>query len=226
MIMLVNSRLRELRKSLDLTQENMGTFCGISKSAYSMIENGRTKLTARNRALIVDALNVSETWLDTGTGDMFINGRKPSVNIDLVNNLAPKNYLLVPVFSVDVIDTINILDKSLILKHIPFVNAQPEDLGMVVIGNSMSPIFPPGSTILLHPMPKWRSYVEFGQVYLVVLSDGRKILKEIRRSLDTAATSAHFICHSYNPEYDQTELPLSLIKNIYIVKAVFYQTCM
>lgn len=80
--MLITNRLRQLRKSLDLTQQNMGKLCGISKSAYSMIENGRSKLTMRNRALIIDALNVNESWLDTGTGDMFISGRKPSKSLD------------------------------------------------------------------------------------------------------------------------------------------------
>lgn len=224
--MLITNRLRQLRKSLDLTQQNMGKLCGISKSAYSMIENGRSKLTMRNRALIIDALNVNESWLDTGTGDMFISGRKPSKSLNLVSNLPPKDYLMVPVFSVDVIDSISVLDKSLILKYVPFVNAQPEDLSMVVIGNSMAPIFPPGATALLHPMQQWRTYVEFGQVYLIVLSDGRKILKEIRRPLDAQKAITHFVCHSYNLEYDQTELPISIIKNLYIVKAVFYQTCM
>ena len=77
--------MRLLRKTLGYTQEKMGVICGIKKSAYSMIENGYTQLSARNRQFLIDTLGVNMLWLDEGEGEMF--GSESSVyeNIDALS---------------------------------------------------------------------------------------------------------------------------------------------
>ncbi|HBF65889.1 MAG TPA: XRE family transcriptional regulator [Clostridium sp.] len=67
----MNSRLKELRKSLNLTQKQFGDVLGITNSAISDIEKGKASLTDRNISLICEKLNVNEEWLRYGKGDIY-----------------------------------------------------------------------------------------------------------------------------------------------------------
>ena len=69
----MNERLQQLRKTLKLSQEAFGKKLGVSKSAVSNMESGRYNMTDTVLKLACQSLNVSEKWLKTGKGDMFIN---------------------------------------------------------------------------------------------------------------------------------------------------------
>lgn len=72
----MNTRIKELRKSLKLTQKEFGDVLGISHAGVSKIENGTVALTDRNINTLVKYYNVNELWLREGVGDMFNNLRK------------------------------------------------------------------------------------------------------------------------------------------------------
>ena len=67
----MNKRLRELRKSLKLTQQEFGSKIGLSNASIGNIENGIINLTDRNVSLICSTYNVNEDWLRNGNGEMF-----------------------------------------------------------------------------------------------------------------------------------------------------------
>lgn len=67
----MNKRLRELRKSLKLTQQDFGSKIGLSNTSIGNIENGVINLTDRNISLICSTYNVNESWLRDGKGEMF-----------------------------------------------------------------------------------------------------------------------------------------------------------
>lgn len=67
----MNRRLRELRKSLKLTQQEFGSKIGLSNTSIGNIENGVINLTDRNISLICSTYNANEDWLRTGKGQMF-----------------------------------------------------------------------------------------------------------------------------------------------------------
>lgn len=67
----MNTRIRELRKSLKLTQQEFGNKIGLSKASIGNIENGIINLTDRNVSLICSTYNVNENWLRNGEGEMF-----------------------------------------------------------------------------------------------------------------------------------------------------------
>ena len=67
----MNTRMRELRKSLKLTQQEFGNKIGLSKASIGNIENGIINLTDRNVSLICSTYNVNENWLRNGEGEMF-----------------------------------------------------------------------------------------------------------------------------------------------------------
>ena len=84
----MNNRVKDLRKSLNLTQAEFGNEIGITKSAISRIENDVAPLSDRNIQLLVEKFDVNPLWLKTGEGDMFL-----SIKADLVDQLA-KEYKL------------------------------------------------------------------------------------------------------------------------------------
>lgn len=65
------NRVRELRKSLDLTLEKFGKKLGVGKTAISNIENETRNLTEQMLLAICREFNVNEEWLRDGSGDMF-----------------------------------------------------------------------------------------------------------------------------------------------------------
>ena len=64
-------RVKAIRVSKGLTQEEFGKRIGVQKSAMSKIERGETSLTNQNRLSICREFGVSEAWLQTGEGDIF-----------------------------------------------------------------------------------------------------------------------------------------------------------
>lgn len=68
----MNVRIKELRKELQLSQEEFGKKLGITKSAISLLESGKTRLTEKNILAICREFKVNEDWLRTGRGDMFV----------------------------------------------------------------------------------------------------------------------------------------------------------
>ena len=65
------NRVRELRKSLDLTLEKFGKKLGVGKTAISNIENETRNLTEQMLLAICREFNVNEEWLRNGSGEMF-----------------------------------------------------------------------------------------------------------------------------------------------------------
>lgn len=67
----MNERVKLIRKQLGMTQEQLAQRLGIGKAALSMIETGKAGLSARNRNILVQELNVNPEWLESGKGNMF-----------------------------------------------------------------------------------------------------------------------------------------------------------
>lgn len=71
----VNSRVRSLRKKLGMTQTEFAARLKVSMQAVLNWEKGGAIPKAK-KELIVSSFNVSEKWLESGVGDMFI---QPSI---------------------------------------------------------------------------------------------------------------------------------------------------
>ncbi len=68
----MNERIKELRLKLNMTQEEFGKKIGVTRSAISYLESGRSKLTEKMLFLICITFDVRKEWLKNGTGSMFI----------------------------------------------------------------------------------------------------------------------------------------------------------
>jgi transcriptional regulator with XRE-family HTH domain len=64
-------RIRLVRKTLGLKQGEFARRIGLTQTAMSMIELGKTALTDKNIKLICATFTIDEDWLRTGKGEMF-----------------------------------------------------------------------------------------------------------------------------------------------------------
>lgn len=66
----MKDRIRELRKSLNLTQEQFAAPLSLSSNYIYMIETGSKPISDKVVAAICERYNINEEWLRTGSGDM------------------------------------------------------------------------------------------------------------------------------------------------------------
>lgn len=70
--MILGNRIKKLRKELDLTQQELGKRIGIKPNSISLIESGNRNASEQVILSICREFNVSEAWLRTGEGEMFV----------------------------------------------------------------------------------------------------------------------------------------------------------
>ena len=68
----MDKRLKQLRKALDLTQQEFADRLNIKRNTIANYETGRNEPVGSIFALICREFGVSEEWLRNGTGEMFI----------------------------------------------------------------------------------------------------------------------------------------------------------
>ena len=67
----MNERIKKLRKTLDLTQQEFADKLNIKRNTVATYETGKSSPSDAAVVLICKTFNVSETWLRTGEGEMF-----------------------------------------------------------------------------------------------------------------------------------------------------------
>lgn len=66
----MKDRIKQLRKSIGLSQTEFGERMGVSRDVISNIELGRVEPSELQIRMICRTFNVDEVWLRTGDGDM------------------------------------------------------------------------------------------------------------------------------------------------------------
>ncbi len=96
----MNTRIKKLRKALNLTAEKFGTRIGVTRSTISNLESGHRNVTEQTIKLVVNEFNVNEDWLRFGKGEMFNQSKKDffddlrkQYNLDEFGVKAIKTYL-------------------------------------------------------------------------------------------------------------------------------------
>lgn len=166
-------------------------------------------------------LNIN--WLLSGDGEMTNSNSFETSDILAGNETISKNlnYRLVPVVHVDSVggiysnNEVSVTDSQYVEGYVPFVNAQEGDRAIFQTGNSMIPTCPPGSLLQIREVPNWREYFGYGNIFVIELTDGRRITKEVNRYDENPR---EFVwCKSHNPEVADEELPRSMINSVWKV---------
>lgn len=79
----MHERLKRLRKTLEITQQEFADRIGIKRNTIATYESGRNEPIDAVISLICREFDVREEWLRTGKGEMFKS--KPS---DILDQLA------------------------------------------------------------------------------------------------------------------------------------------
>ena len=154
-------------------------------------------------------------WLKTGEGEMLRNGaeEKPAAT--------PKdNYRLVPIIHIDSVGGMHsqnsiVQEPQYIEGYAPFAGAKEGDVCIIQSGDSMIPTCPAGSLLLVRQVLDWREYFGYGNIFVLVLTYGRRITKEVTKY---APDPQNYVwCVSHNPDVPDEELPKSMIAAVWKV---------
>lgn len=78
----MNDRIKELRKTLNLTQNGFADRLGVKRNTVAQWEIGVNNLSEQVTRAICREFNVNETWLRAGEGEMFVPA--PSGALDML----------------------------------------------------------------------------------------------------------------------------------------------
>ena len=100
----MNNRIKQLRKALNLSQKDFGKAIGAAITTISGYETGRDVIGNRILTTICNTFNANPEWLRTGKGEMFLTSSKSSVedlrkeyNLSNIEYELIKSYLDLPV---------------------------------------------------------------------------------------------------------------------------------
>ena len=68
----IGNRIKKLRKTLGLSQQEFAERIGVKGGSISLYEIDAREPSERNKAGILKEFNVNPVWLDTGEGEMFL----------------------------------------------------------------------------------------------------------------------------------------------------------
>ncbi len=68
----MNERIKSLRKTLQLSQDEFGSRLGVTGPGISKIESGHRNVTEQMEKAICREFHVDIHWLRTGEGEMFL----------------------------------------------------------------------------------------------------------------------------------------------------------
>lgn len=200
--MSVKDRILEYCQALGIKPGRFERECGLSNAYLAKLrhEPSRDKIES-----ILNAYpDLSKTWLLTGEGEMLKTDTPPSVKTRIR-------------YWVDVDATaggVELFSDEITAKYIDLAIPEFSDCTDAVnlYGDSMLPLYKSGQIIILK---KWtESFIDFGNVYLIVTQSGNRMVKYIRKGPD----ATHVLCVSENQDFDPFEIEKSDILHLYLVK--------
>ena len=85
----INWRIKEARKTLNLSQKDFAKSMCLSNSYIADIENGHRKVNKRIVKLASMVYGINENWLNTGEGEMFYKSSNEKITrlVNIFNEL-------------------------------------------------------------------------------------------------------------------------------------------
>ena len=80
----MNERIKQIRKALNLSQDEFGKRLGVTRGAITNIELNKTEPKPLFIKLICETFEVNEEWVLKGTGEMFAQKTRSDVITDFL----------------------------------------------------------------------------------------------------------------------------------------------
>ena len=216
----MGERLKLIRKTLGLTQEQLAQRLGVGKTALSMIETGKTRLSSRNRNILVQELNVNPSWLESGRGEMF--NADPALSASFGRGAEMTMPLQsVPLYSIEatagLVPLFEQQESHSPINYIHIPNLPKCDGAVYVVGDSMYPLLKSGD-IVLYKQLRDLDDIFWGDMYLLSIDmDGEEYVtvKYIQRS----EREGYVKLVSQNQHHADKEIEMRRIRAIALIKA-------
>lgn len=224
----IKERFDAFIKYKSLSRRKFQDAIGVSNSYIQNISKG-ISYEVLNR-ISIQYPELDTNWLLTGVGEMLQSEERKNKMIEssgysIVENkkseiIRDMDYKLVPIIHIDSVGGVHspntiVGEPQYIEGYAPFTNAKDGDICIIQSGNSMTPTCPSGSLLLLREVSNWRDFFGYGNIFVIELSDGRRITKEVSRYNENPKD---FIwCISHNPNVPDEELPKSIIVSVWKV---------
>ena len=215
----MGQRLKLIRKTLGMTQEQLAQRLGVGKTALSMIETGKARLSNRNKNILVQDFNVNAEWIDSGKGKMF--NAEPNLTPYTLRTDKSLPLQSVPLYSIEgtaglvPLFTDNSEIKPINFIHIP--NLPKCDGAIYIVGDSMYPLLKSGDIVLYKQLNDVRD-IFWGDMYLLSIDmDGEEYItvKYIQKS----EHDGYIRLVSQNQHHADKEVEISRIRAIALIKA-------
>ena len=213
---IVGEELAKHFDSIGITQVDIANQLGVSKAYVNSLFSGRSRFGKKQAEKWSNQFGISKSWLLTGEGAMFADNLDDNV-VSADAAMAIK----VPLYSLEAVAGFHNTgeQQEYIEGEIIWYDAHRGDFAVSITGDSMAPVIPNGSLVLLRPYPVCAiEDLDFGKPHVVVLDDNRAMLKVIKYDRDNPG---NIILESYNRDYPPRSIHASQIRHFYL--AVGYQ---
>lgn len=217
-------RIKDIIQYLNISNKEFSIRIGIPEDSLTEILNRNASVKAYVLQSIVESFKITSLdWLIAGKGSMLKTAEESSIGTPEEQTSEESNtvnYRLVPLLNLDAVGGMHDLNtesdsSEYIERLIPFTDAQDGDIALFVSGNSMDPTCPAGSKVLIREVTQWNEYFGFGNIFVLLLTDGRRILKEVQKWQEDPKNFV--LCRSHNGKYPEEELPKSMIAGVWKV---------
>lgn len=209
----MESRLKQIRRELGLTQGEMAEKMGCSKANISMIETGKSILTEKNKLWLVKLFNINPEFIETGKGPIMPAGPDRCADSREADRI--------PLFDLKGISKLEQLFHpagGIVPEgYISIPNMPRCDGAVYYVGDMMYPILRSGDMVLYSRLAD-TSEIFWGDMYLLAVeTSGGEYISVCR--LDKSENHGKAIMHGADPGRSSTEIDIARIKAIAFVKA-------
>ena len=208
-------KIKELRKARKLTQRDFADKIGITRELITKMESGKLAVSKSTQVLVEDFLKSEKNHHPGLVGEISSNG---IVTRNPLLTSAEKGAGEVPYYDVDFVAGNGIAFYEDNVERPAYTMQIPGYAGCVAFpsyGDSMERLIKGGSILFGRKLEDWKSYLEYGQIYGIVMKDSRRFLKYIRKAEEPKRC---FLLRSENEKYDDFEVPQDKIHNIWLIE--------
>lgn len=202
----IGERIKKLLDYKGVTPYTVSINTGVSQATMSrIIKNSTAKPSNGTIEVLAKYFNTTPDWILTGRGEMIKETPETLINSHRIR------------YWVDVDATaggVTQFDDMMSSQYIDLAITEFRDCTDAVnlYGDSMLPLYKSGQIIILK---EWKeSFIDYGNVYLVVTKKGNRMVKYLRKGSD----ADHVLCVSENKEFDSFEILMDDILRLYLVK--------
>ena len=219
-------KLRQYFVNKGVSQKMIAEMLDVDPAYINKLLTGKKAFGKKTAQQFQDLFGLSMSWLLTGDGDMLntpaTESAAPSAHMEYGAHLPvlDVDYRMVPIIHIDSVGGIHssndiIEEPEYIEGYVPFTGARDGDLVIHESGDSMAPTIPAGSLMLIRRVEGWRDFLGYGNIFVLVLRDGRRITKEVTRYDDNPRE--YVWCVSHNDAVPNEELPKAYIVEVWKV---------